>query len=110
MASPDTKILSDATFKAEVLDSAEPVLVDFFAEWCGPCKAMAPALDAVATDMKGKVKVAKLDVDANPQATQTYGIQAMPTMLIFKGGQIVARKMGALTQKRQLEDWIKSSI
>jgi len=110
MASPDTKILSDASFKAEVLDSAEPVVVDFFAEWCGPCKAMAPALDAVATEMKGKVKIAKLDVDANPQATQTYGIQAMPTMLIFKGGQIVARKMGALTHKRQLEEWIKSSI
>ena len=110
MASPDTKILSDATFKSEVLDSKEPVLVDFFAEWCGPCKAMAPALDQVATEMKGKVKVAKIDVDANPQATQTYGIQSMPTMLIFKGGEIVARKMGALTQKRQLEDWIKSSI
>jgi thioredoxin 1 len=110
MASPDLKILSDASFKAEVLDSKEPVLVDFFAEWCGPCKAMAPALDQVATEMKGKVKIAKIDVDANPQATQTYGIQAMPTLLIFKGGQIVARKMGALTQKRQLEEWINSSI
>ncbi len=110
MASPDTKILSDATFKAEVLDSQVPVVVDFFAEWCGPCKAMAPALDQVATEMKGKVKIAKIDVDANPKVTQEYGIQAMPTMLVFKGGQIVARKMGALTQKRQLEEWINSSI
>ncbi len=110
MASPDTKILTDASFKAEVLDSNEPVLVDFFAEWCGPCKAMAPALDQVATDMKGKIKIAKIDVDANPEATQTYGIQAMPTLLIFKGGKIVARKMGALTQKRQIEEWINSSI
>jgi thioredoxin 1 len=110
MASPDTKILSDASFKAEVLDSQVPVLVDFFAEWCGPCKAMAPALDQVATDMKGKVTIAKIDVDANPEATQTYGIQAMPTLLIFKGGKIVARKMGALTQKRQIEEWINSSI
>ena len=110
MASPDTKILSDATFKTEVLDSQVPVVVDFFAEWCGPCKAMAPALDQVATEMKGTVKIAKLDVDANPKATQEYGIQAMPTMLVFKGGKIVARKMGALTQKRQLEEWIKSSI
>ena len=110
MASPDTKILSDATFKAEVLDSAEPVLVDFFAEWCQPCKAMAPALDQVATEMKGKVKIAKIDVDANPDATQTYGIQAMPTLLIFKGGKIVARKTGALVQKRQIEEWIASAI
>jgi len=110
MASPDTKILSDATFKAEVLDSQEPVVVDFFAEWCGPCKAMAPALDQVATDLKGKVKITKIDVDANPKATQTYGIQAMPTMLVFKGGKEVARKMGALTQKRQLEEWIKGAI
>ena len=110
MASPDTKILSDATFKAEVLDSAVPVVVDFFAEWCQPCKAMAPALDQVATEMKGKVKIAKIDVDSNPDVTQTYGIQAMPTLLIFKGGKIVARKMGAMVQKRQIEEWIASAI
>ena len=110
MASPDTKILSDATFKAEVLDSAVPVVVDFFAEWCQPCKAMAPALDQVATEMKGKVKIAKIDVDANPDVTQTYGIQAMPTLLIFKDGKIVARKMGAMVQKRQIEEWIASAI
>ena len=110
MASPDTKILSDATFKAEVLDSVEPVVVDFFAEWCQPCKAMAPALDQVATEMKGKVKIAKIDVDANPDVTQTYGIQAMPTLLIFKGGKIIARKMGAMVQKRQIEEWIASAI
>ena len=110
MASPDTKILSDATFKAEVLDSAVPVVVDFFAEWCQPCKAMAPALDQVATEMKGKVKIAKIDVDANPDVTQTYGIQAIPTLLIFKGGKIVARKMGAMVQKRQIEEWIASAI
>ena len=102
--------VSDKTFDAEVLKSVEPVLVDFFAEWCGPCKAMAPALEQVAAELKGKVKIAKIDVDANPKATQEYGIQAMPTMLVFKGGKIVARKMGALTQKRQLEDWIKASI
>lgn len=110
MASPDTKVVSDSTFKAEVLDSDVPVLVDFHAEWCPPCKAMAPALDLVATEMKGKVKITKVDVDANPEATQTYGIQAMPTLLMFKGGKEVARKMGALVQKRQLEDWIKSAM
>ena len=110
MASPDIKIVSDATFKAEVLDSKEPVMVDFFAEWCGPCKAMAPALDQVATEMKGKVKIAKIDVDQNPEITQKYGIQAMPTLLIFKGGEIAAKQIGALVQKKKLEDWIKGAI
>ena len=110
MASPDTKVVSDATFQSEVLDSELPVLVDFHAVWCPPCKAMAPALDLVASEMKGKVKITKVDVDENPTATQTYGIQAMPTLLMFKGGKEVARKMGALVQKRQLEDWIKGAI
>jgi thioredoxin 1 len=110
MASPDTKIVSDATFKAEVLDSVEPVLVDFHAEWCGPCKAMAPALDAVATEMKGKIKIAKIDVDQNPQTAQSFGIQAMPTLLILKGGKVVAKQVGALVQKQKLEAWIKASI
>jgi thioredoxin 1 len=102
--------VSDADFDKEVLKSTEPVLVDFFAEWCGPCKAMAPALEQVAAEMKGKVKVAKLDVDQNPQVTQKYTIQAMPTLMIFKGGEKVAERVGALTQKKQLQDWINSSI
>ncbi|HRK19418.1 MAG TPA: thioredoxin [Hyphomicrobiaceae bacterium] len=110
MASPDTKIVSDATFKAEVLDSKEPVVVDFFAEWCGPCKAMAPALDQVATEMKGKVKIAKIDVDQNPKITTQFGIQAMPTLLIFKDGKVAAKNVGALVQKKRLEDWIKGAI
>ena len=84
-----TLSVSDANFDQEVLKSTEPVVVDFFAEWCGPCKAMAPALDAVATELKGKVKIAKLDVDQNPAVTQKYAIQAMPTMMIFKGGKLV---------------------
>jgi thioredoxin 1 len=102
--------VSDASFKADVLDSSEPVLVDFFAEWCGPCKAMAPALDAVAKEMKGKVKIAKIDVDQNPEITQKYHIQAMPTLLIFKDGKVAAQRVGALTQKKQLQDWITQSI
>ena len=110
MASPDTKIVSDATFKAEVLDSTEPVLVDFHAEWCGPCKAMAPALDAVAAEMKGKIKIAKVDVDQNAKTTQSFGIQAMPTLLIFKDGKVIAKQVGALVQKQKLEAWIKASI
>jgi thioredoxin 1 len=105
-----TLSVSDANFDQEVLKSSEPVVVDFFAEWCGPCKAMAPALEAVAADMKGKVKVAKLDVDQNPAVTQQYAIQAMPTMRIFKGGKKVAERVGALTQKKQLQDWINGSI
>ena len=110
MASPDTKIVTDATFKEEVLDSKESVLVDFHAEWCGPCKAMAPALEQVATELKGKVKVAKVDVDQNPNITQKLGIQAMPTLLIFKDGKVTAKQVGAITQKKRLEDWIKASI
>ena len=105
-----THSVSDANFEQEVLKSTEPVLVDFFAEWCGPCKAMAPALEQVAAEMKGKVKVAKLDVDQNPEVTQKYTIQAMPTLMIFKGGKKVAERVGALTQKKQLQDWIAGSI
>ena len=102
--------VSDNTFEQEVLKSTEPVLVDFFAEWCGPCKAMAPALEQVAKEMQGKVKVVKLDVDQNPQITQRYRIQAMPTLLVFKDGKVAAQQVGALVQKRKLEDWINSSI
>lgn len=105
-----TAQVSDKTFEAEVLKSAEPVLVDFFAEWCGPCKAMAPALDAVAAEMKGKVKVVKVDVDQNPEITTKYRIQAMPTLMIFKGGKVAAQNVGALVQKKKLEDWVKASI
>jgi thioredoxin 1 len=110
MPSPDTRIVSDADFNKEVLEAAEPVLVDFFAEWCGPCKAMAPALEQVATEMKGKVKIAKIDVDKNPGVTQKFRIQAMPTLMIFKGGKVAAQHVGALVQKKKLEDWIKSSV
>lgn len=106
----DTLHVSDASFENDVIKSSEPVLVDFFAEWCGPCKAMAPALEALATEMKGKVKIAKIDVDQNPDVTQKYRIQAMPTLVIFKDGKIAAQRVGALTQKKQLQDWINQSI
>ncbi len=102
--------VSDKTFETEVLKATEPVLVDFFAEWCGPCKAMAPALDAVAAEMKGKIKVVKVDVDQNPGITQQFAIQAMPTLMIFKGGKIAAKHTGAMVQKRSLEDWVKKTI
>jgi thioredoxin 1 len=102
--------VSDATFEAEVLKSKEPVLVDFFAEWCGPCKAMAPALEQVASEMAGKLKVVKVDVDQNPGITQKYRIQAMPTLIMFNGGQEVNRNVGALVQKTKLESWVKSAV
>lgn len=105
-----TATVTDQTFETEVLKSDKPVLVDFFAEWCGPCKAMAPALDQVANEMAGSVKIVKLDVDANPNITSKYAIQAMPTLIMFKGGEIAARHTGALIQKTKLESWIKDTI
>ena len=105
-----TAFVTDASFEAEVIKSAEPVVVDFFAEWCGPCKAMAPALEQVSQEMAGKVKVVKIDVDQNPEITQKYRIQAMPTLMIFKDGKVAAQQVGALVQKKKLEDWLKSSI
>jgi thioredoxin 1 len=105
-----THIVSDADFEKEVLQSSEPVVVDFFAEWCGPCKAMAPALEQVASELKGKVKVVKLDVDQNPDTAQQYRIQAMPTLMIFKDGKVAAHRVGALIQKKQLQDWISGAI
>ncbi|MDX2159529.1 MAG: thioredoxin [Hyphomicrobiaceae bacterium] len=105
-----TAEVSDANFKAEVLESSVPVVVDFFAEWCGPCKAMAPALEQVAKEMAGKVKIVKLDVDQNPGITQQYRIQAMPTLMMFKGGKVAATQVGALVQKRKLEDWINGAV
>lgn len=102
--------VTDASFDQEVLKSAEPVLVDFHAQWCGPCKAMAPALDQVAAELKGKVKIVKLDVDENPKVTGTYGIRAMPTLILFKGGKVAAQHTGAIVQKKKLEDWIAQSV
>jgi thioredoxin 1 len=105
-----TDQVSDANFKSVVLESTVPVVVDFFAEWCGPCKAMAPALEQVAKEMAGKVKIVKIDVDENPGTTQAYRIQAMPTLMIFKDGKVAATQVGALVQKRKLEDWINSAV
>jgi thioredoxin 1 len=105
-----TEIVSDTTFDQEVLKSSEPVLVDFFAEWCGPCKAMAPALEQLASEMKGKVKVVKVDVDQSPGITTKYAIRAMPTLMMFKGGEVAAQHVGALVQKKKLEDWVNGSI
>ncbi|MBY0225855.1 MAG: thioredoxin [Hyphomicrobium sp.] len=106
----ETPVVSDSTFDEVVLKSTEPVVVDFFAEWCGPCKAMAPTLDAVAADMRGKVKVVKVDVDKSPGITTKYGIQAMPTLIVFQGGEVKARQSGAMVQKKRLEDFINGAL
>jgi thioredoxin 1 len=102
--------VTDSSFEQEVLKASEPVLVDFHAVWCGPCKAMAPALDQVAQEMLGKVKVVKIDVDENPAVTGKYGIRAMPTLILFKGGEVAAQHTGAIVQKKKLEEWINASV
>jgi len=92
----NTVNFTDASFDKDVLSAEVPVLVDFWAEWCGPCRMMAPTVDQVAVDYAGKVKVGKLDVDTNQQTASRYGIRGIPTLLLFKGGQIVEQKVGAI--------------
>lgn len=105
----NTVAVSDAQFKAEVLDSKEPVLVDFWATWCAPCRAIAPALEELATQYKGKAKIAKVDVDSAQQVAQQYGIRSIPTLLMFKGGKVVEQIVGAVP-KSKLEDALKKAI
>src|SRR5712664_4776619 len=101
--------VSDADFEAEVLKSAEPVVVDFWAEWCGPCRMIAPALEEIAGAMNGKVKIVKLNVDENPATAAKYGIQSIPTLMIFKNGQMASRQIGA-APKQKLEQWITAAM
>ena len=95
MASNDVVTLEDGTFDAEVLKSEIPVLVDFWATWCGPCKAIAPVVEQIATDFKGKVKVGKMDIDKHQGVAQKYNIRSIPTLLVFKGGKVVDTVVGA---------------
>jgi thioredoxin 1 len=100
--------VSDANFEAEVLKSAEPVVVDFWAEWCGPCKMIAPALEEIQTALGSKVKIVKLNVDENPTTAQKYGIMSIPTLMLFKNGELASRQVGA-APRQKLEQWITSS-
>ena len=109
MASNDVVNLQDATFDQEVLKSDVPVLVDFWAVWCGPCKAIAPSVEELARQYKGKVKVAKMNVDDHQQVPQQYGIRSIPTLLLFKGGRVVDTIVGAVP-KSKLEESLKKAI
>ncbi len=101
--------LSDAAFEQEVLQSQLPVLVDYWAEWCGPCKMIAPILDDISKEYAGRLKVAKLNIDENQQTPPKYGIRGIPTLMIFKNGNVEATKVGALS-KSQLTAFIDSNI
>jgi thioredoxin 1 len=103
------KHVSDSTFDSDVLQADRPVLVDFWAEWCGPCKMFAPVLDDVAKSYGDRLQVAKLDIDANPQTPTKYGIRGIPTVILYKGGQVHAQKVGALT-KSQLTAFLDSNL
>ena len=101
--------VSDASFEQDVLGSELPVLVDFWAEWCGPCKMIAPVLDELADEYAGKLKICKVDVEANPEVPGKFGIRGIPTLILFKGGNVEATKVGALS-KAQLVKFIDESI
>ena len=101
--------VTDASFDTEVLGSSEPVVVDFWAEWCGPCRMISPALEEIATEMEGKVKIAKLNVDENPDITIRYGVRSIPTLIMFKNGEPTSMQVGAVPKSR-LSDWIKAGI
>ncbi|ABD85963.1 thioredoxin [Rhodopseudomonas palustris] len=101
--------VSDADFESEVLNATGPVVVDFWAEWCGPCRMIAPALDEISSALGEKVKIVKLNVDENPQTASKYSVMSIPTLLIFKGGEMASRQVGA-APKQKLHQWISAAV
>ena len=101
--------ISDSSFEKDVLRSSEPVVVDYWAEWCGPCKQIGPALEEIAGEMDGKVKVVKLNIDDNPDTPTKYGVRGIPTLMLFKDGEVAATQVGALP-KGKIVEWIERSI
>lgn len=100
--------VTDDTFETEVLKSDQPVVVDFWAEWCGPCKQLTPLIDELATEMGDKVKIVKVNIDDAPEAPTKYGVRGVPTLMVFKGGEMVASRVGGLP-KTQLSEWIEEN-
>ena len=109
MASANVVEVTDSNFDAEILKSAQPVLVDFWAVWCAPCRAIAPHVEALATQYDGKIRVGKCDIDANPQVPSQYDIRSIPTLLMFKGGQVVGQVVGAVPRAK-IEELVKKAL
>ena len=104
-----TKHSTDSNFDTDVIQAAGPIVVDFWAEWCGPCRAISPALEEISKSLEGRVDIVKVNIDDNPVTPQSYGVRGIPTLLIFKDGKVVAEKIGALP-KSQLERWVKENL
>ncbi|ASY45272.1 MAG: thioredoxin TrxA [Sphingobium sp.] len=104
-----TKAVTDSSFKADVIDSDKPVLVDFWAEWCGPCKMIGPALEEISDELGDKLTIAKVNIDENPDAPGQYGVRGIPTMILFKNGEPAATKVGA-APKSALKSWIEGAL
>ena len=105
----NTKTVTDQSFAADVLGADKPVLVDFWAEWCGPCRMIAPALEEIAADLGDKVTIAKINIDENPGVPGRYGVRGIPTMLLFKNGEAVAQKVGA-APRSQIQQWLEAAL
>jgi thioredoxin 1 len=103
------KQVTDTSFQEDVLNASGPVVVDFWAEWCGPCKQIAPALEEISAEMGDKVTIAKVNIDDNPEAPSTYGVRGIPTLIMFKDGEVADTKVGALP-KSQLVQWIEQNL
>lgn len=101
--------ISDGTFDEEVINAAGTVVVDFWAEWCGPCRALSPVIDEVAKELAGKVKIVKVNIDDNPETPNRYGVRGIPTLMIFRDGQVVDTRVGGLS-KGQLSEWIEKKV